>query len=64
MAKGAIACCICWRVRPLYVLGQFVTRQSADLELTTDERLKYLLGEWKQNQKTLQLQRLTPTATG
>ncbi|MFZ2207035.1 MAG: hypothetical protein WAV22_00035 [Porticoccaceae bacterium] len=48
---------------PLYVLGQFVTRQSADLGLATDERLKYLLGEWKQDQKTL-LQRFDANRNG
>lgn len=48
---------------PLYVLGQFVTRHSVDLELATDERLKCLLNEWKQDQKML-LQRFDANRNG
>jgi hypothetical protein len=48
---------------PLYVLGQFVTRHSVDLELTNDERLKCLLNEWKQDQKML-LQRFDANRNG
>ncbi len=48
---------------PLYVLGQLVTRHSVDLELATDERLKCLLNEWKQDQKML-LQRFDANRNG